>query len=144
MSTVPARFTVVSTPRGAAWTLAAAAAAVAATVLYRYSPLQYGFYPRCVLFTLTGIYCPGCGALRATHALLHGHIATALGYNALFVAVLPFLAYALAGQATRALSGRRLPAYTLSGAQAKAVFWVVILFMLLRNVPLFPLSVLAP
>jgi hypothetical protein len=113
-------------------------------VVYRFDPLQHGFYPKCILFSLTGIYCPGCGALRATHALLHGHVGTALGYNALFVAVLPFLAYALAGQATRALWGRRLPAYTLSGTQAKAVFWAVILFMVLRNVPLYPLSVLAP
>ena len=145
MSTaMPVRAGLGPSARAALWTLAAAASAAAATVLYRFDPLQYGFYPKCILFSLTGIYCPGCGALRATHALLHGHVGAALGYNALWVAVLPFLGYALAGQAVRVFSGRRLPAYTLSGTQAKAVFWAVILFMLLRNLPLYPLSVLAP
>jgi hypothetical protein len=137
MSTlVPARAGMGSTVRAALWTLAA--------VLYRFDPLQYGFYPKCILLSLTGIYCPGCGALRATHALLHGHVLAAAGYNALWVAVLPFLAYALAARVTRSVSGRRLPTYALSGTQAKAVFWSVILFMLIRNIPVYPLSVLAP
>ena len=145
MSTVlPARAFPGSTGRGALWTLAAAGSAAAATVLYRFDPLQTGFYPKCLLFTLTGIYCPGCGALRATHALLHGHVLTALDFNPLWVVVLPFLAYAVAAQAVEAVSGRRLPTYRLSGREAKAVFWAFVAFTVLRNVPLFPLSVLAP
>jgi len=145
MSTVlPVRAFSGSTGRAALWTLAAAGSAAAATVLYRFDPLRAGFYPKCVLFTLTGIYCPGCGALRATHALLHGHVLTALDFNPLWVVVLPFLAYALAAQAVEAVSGRRLPTYRLSGREAKAVFWAFVAFTVLRNVPLFPLSVLAP
>jgi hypothetical protein len=113
-------------------------------VLYRFNPLEVHFYPRCPLFVMTGIYCPGCGALRAGHALLHGHLLTALDYNALLVLAAPFLAYALAAQAIPALTGRRIPVRTLSGREAKAVMWVFVAFMLLRNLPLYPLSVLAP
>ncbi|MEI7617554.1 MAG: DUF2752 domain-containing protein [Actinomycetota bacterium] len=40
--------------------------------------------PACPFFASTGLWCPGCGLTRATHALLHGHIATAFGFNALF------------------------------------------------------------
>lgn len=141
---MPARAVPGPTGRAALWTLAAGASAAAATVLYRYDPLQHGFYPKCILFTLTGIYCPGCGALRATHALLHGHLLTALDFNPLFVVVLPFLAYGLAAQAVEAVSGRRLPTYRLSGVEAKAVFWAFVVFTVLRNVPLYPLNVLAP
>ena len=61
-------------------------------MLDRYPPLEVHFYPRCPLFVLTGIYCPGCGALWAGHALLHGHLDAAFGYNALFVVDAPFLA----------------------------------------------------
>ena len=127
-----------------AWLLATSAAVAAVPVLYRFNPLEVHFYPRCPLFVMTGIYCPGCGALRAGHALLHGHLLTALDYNALLVLAAPFLAYALAAQAIPALTGRRIPVRTLSGREAKAVMWVFIAFMLLRNLPLYPLSVLAP
>ena len=127
-----------------AWLLATSAAVAAVPVLYRFNPLEVHFYPRCPLFVVTGIYCPGCGALRAGHALLHGRLLTALDYNALLVLAAPFLAYALAAQAIPALTGRRIPVRTLSGREAKLVMWVFIAFMLLRNLPLYPLSVLAP
>jgi len=127
-----------------AWLLATSAAVAAVPVLYRFNPLEVHFYPRCPLYVMTGIYCPGCGALRAGHALLHGHLLTALDYNALLVLAAPFLAYALAAQAILALTGRRIPIHALSGRESKAIMWLFIAFMLLRNVPLYPLSVLAP
>lgn len=127
-----------------AWLLAAPAAVAAVAVLYRFNPLQVHFYPRCPLYVMTGIYCPGCGALRAGHALLHGHVLTALDFNALFVVAAPFLAYALAAQGVEAVTGRRLPVYRLSGVQARAILWTLLAFTLLRNLPLHPLSVLAP
>ncbi|RKV71031.1 MAG: DUF2752 domain-containing protein [Alloprevotella sp.] len=36
----------------------------------------------------TGYSCPGCGAQRAIHSLLHGHFAEAISYNYF----LPFVA----------------------------------------------------
>ena len=127
-----------------AWLLATSAAVASVPVLYRFNPLEVHFYPRCPLFVMTGIYCPGCGALRAGHALLHGHLLTALDYNALLVVAAPFLAWALAAQAVQALTGRSIPTHRLSGAQSKAIMWLFIAFMVLRNLPLYPLSVLAP
>ena len=127
-----------------AWLLATSAAVAAVPVLYRFNPLEVHFYPRCPLYVMTGIYCPGCGALRAGHALLHGHVLTALDFNALFVVAAPFLAYALAAQAIEAVTGRRLPVYHLSGVQARAILWTLLAFTLLRNLPVYPLSVLAP
>ena len=134
----------IAAPVRTAWLVAGAGVAAAVPVLYRYNPMQVHFYPRCPLYVMTGIYCPGCGALRAGHALLHGHVLTALDYNLLFVVALPFLAYALAAQGVQAVTGRRLPTYQLSGGQTKAILWVLLLFMLFRNLPVYPLSVLAP
>ena len=59
--------------------LIAAAALIAA--YYRLGP-ESGLYPRCMFRQLTGLDCPGCGSQRAIHALLHGHVAEAWGYNA--------------------------------------------------------------
>lgn len=129
------------------WALAAATlvAAPAAAVLYRYNPLAVDFYPRCLLYVATGIYCPGCGVLRAMHALLHGRILTALDYNALFVVALPFLLYAISAQVLQAVTGRPvLPTRQLTGRQARAIFWVFMVFTLLRNLPIYPFNVLAP
>src|SRR5438045_3746474 len=61
----------------------------AATVLFFFEPGAYTFYPRCLFYQTTGLLCPGCGSLRATHQLLHGHIAAALRLNALLVTAIP-------------------------------------------------------
>jgi len=40
----------------------------------------------CMLYTTTGLYCPGCGGTRSLVYLLHGHIFKSLYYH-------PFVAY---------------------------------------------------
>jgi len=69
----------------------AAGVVTAAATLYRFSPQEYSFYPRCPFFALTGHYCPGCGATRAAAELLHGHLAAALHFNAAVTLLLPFV-----------------------------------------------------
>ena len=44
-----------------------------------------GFFPACPLFTLTGLYCPGCGSQRAVSSLLHGDVFEAIDYNVMLV-----------------------------------------------------------
>lgn len=63
---------------------------LALAILWRFNPSHTPFYPRCVLFTSTGLQCPGCGGLRATHYLLHGNFPAAFAHNALAVTLLPF------------------------------------------------------
>lgn len=70
--------------------LPAAALILSAAVLWRFNPSQHGFYPRCMLHATTGLDCPGCGILRATHQLLNGHLVNALALNSLYVIALPF------------------------------------------------------
>ena len=78
-------------PRTAA-NLAASVTLAGAALLYRFSPQEYSFYPRCPFFALTHHYCPGCGATRAIAELLHGHITAALHFNAAVTLLLPFVA----------------------------------------------------
>src|ERR1700722_1254023 len=74
------------------WWLAAALAAMAgAGVLFFFNPSQYSFYPRCMFYVTTGLYCPGCGSQRALYQLFHGHLLSALRCNVLLIAALPFL-----------------------------------------------------
>jgi len=98
------------------------------------SPEQPGHYPLCPTYALTGLYCPGCGGLRAVHALAHGDVALALHRNPLVVLALPVAVWAYLAWVRRRALGRplsRLPAPTLIwGFVALGV-----LFGVLRNLP---------
>ena len=50
-------------------------------ILYLFDPETCTFYPRCPFFVLTGWQCPGCGALRAVHHVLHGNFVAAFIFN---------------------------------------------------------------
>ena len=56
-------------------------------VYYYYDPSYYAFYPICPIYKLSGYQCGTCGTQRAVHALLHGDIKAAIGYNLFFVGV---------------------------------------------------------
>ena len=121
--------------------LASVAAAAMGAVLYRFDPMRVGFYPRCPIYLLTGFYCPGCGGLRAGHALLHGHFLEALGYNPLLVLA---LAVFLAVGVWR-LAGGSLPrGFPMTPSRAAVLGAAVVAFTLLRNVPAGPFRLLAP
>ena len=112
--------------------------------LYAFDPRNPGIYPVCPFLFLTGCYCPGCGTLRALHRLLHGDIATALGYNPLAVLSLPFIVYSYASGAMRAF---RLPAPRPVFVHSRWIWALlagILAFWTLRNLPVEPLSVLAP
>jgi sulfite exporter TauE/SafE len=113
-------------------------------MLFAFDPAATRLYPVCVFHAVTGLYCPGCGSLRALHQLLHGHVATALGYNCLLVLSVPVLAYALASHVLRRLGWRSLPVMRLRAWLGWVVFAVIVAFGVLRNIPGWPFNLLAP
>lgn len=62
-------------------------------------PHQHGSWGVCPTYAIFGIYCPGCGSLRALHDLATGHLGEAIGHNALVLPAMAFLAYAGLGRA---------------------------------------------
>jgi hypothetical protein len=73
--------------------IVALVAGIAGLVLFCFDPRAYHFYPVCFFHKTTGLLCPGCGALRASHQLLHGHLAAAFHLNPVLVVSLPVLAW---------------------------------------------------
>jgi hypothetical protein len=57
--------------------------------------------PKCPFKWLTGLDCPGCGATRMVHALLHGDVVSAFHYNAVLLTLGVPLAVWLFGRWTR-------------------------------------------
>jgi hypothetical protein len=119
--------------------LAAVAAGVA--VLYSVDPESPGQPFFCIFHAVTGYYCPGCGSMRAMHALLHGDLLAALGFNPMAVCCLPFLSYPFGSNMAVVLTGRPWKTFTVP---ALPVLWMVLAFWVLRNIPFFPFVLLAP
>ena len=114
-----------------------AAAASAATVLWSVDPNEPGHYPTCPFLAVSGLYCPGCGALRAIHDLLHGDVAGALARNPAVLLALPYLLLALVTW-WRRTTGHPAPRST---SLPPAVIWGLLAaigaFWVLRNLPGF-------
>lgn len=104
----------------------ASSALIALALLWRFQPQGQIFFPRCTFHQVTGLLCPGCGGLRATHALLHGDLRSAWRLNALFVALLPVGAYVVSAWAIQRMTGRRLPQ-----PLEFRYLWVVVLVLIL-------------
>lgn len=94
-------------------------------------------YPPCPFLYLTGFYCPGCGALRALHALLHLHWREAFALNPLVTVFAPVLVVYFATLPLRRMRPLPAPVYylTLGG---------ILLFGILRNLKAYPFTLLAP
>ncbi|HEX3877128.1 MAG TPA: DUF2752 domain-containing protein [Bryobacteraceae bacterium] len=108
---------------------------LAAVVLLRFPPAQNIFYPRCPIQEYLHLQCPGCGATRAVAALLNGHCAEALRFNALVVALLPLAGvYGLLGY-RRFLQRKPLRWPQPPPAAVYAGFAATLLFTVLRNLP---------
>jgi hypothetical protein len=117
----------------------------AAIILLRvFDPATSGVFPPCPLRYLTGLYCPGCGSLRAMHALLHGELGRAWAMNPLMIVTLPFVTYGLVSEALLELRGSRLPEMMLPASWIRAFCVVVVLYAVARNLPLYPFDLLAP
>ena len=110
-------------------------------------PHAAGSWGFCPWYALTGLYCPGCGALRAVNDLGNGDVLAALSSNLLFVAMVPLLVYWWLRWTQRAWSGApknsappKTPSKTSAWNQHAGVWIavgtvVMLVFGVLRNLP---------
>jgi hypothetical protein len=116
---------------------------VVVSLLYAYSPTEYSFLP-CMFHQLTGLHCPGCGATRCAHSLLHGDLQQAFAWNPLFVIVLPLLLYVVVRTAFQMWTGKPLAGYRFPVWTTFLLFWIMLIYWIARNIPFEPFTWLAP
>ena len=127
--------------------LAVAGLAGSAGVLFlikTVNPTSSGWFPQCPFYALTGLSCPGCGATRGMHQLLNGDVSAALDYNALLVLFVPLIIYFLLNLVSVAARGRTLGIGKLPPAGIWVFAVVLLVFGVLRNLPFYPFTILAP
>jgi hypothetical protein len=123
-------------PRSAVWSaVVIGLALLGGGVLFAVNPAKYEWYPVCWLHVTTGLQCPGCGGLRATHELLHGHLAAAWALNPLAVLLTPLYAWFGLDAGLALLRGRGLP----KSPPRPAMIWLgvagLLVFGIVRNLP---------
>lgn len=124
---------------------ACAAALACAGALYLYFMGPGNIPLICVFHEVTGLYCPGCGAGRACYSILHGQFLEAFCYNPLMTVLLPLIGLYIAA---------RMVDWVVAGGNhidrkinVKFLTWVlviVVVYGVLRNIPVFPFTLLAP
>jgi uncharacterized protein DUF2752 len=106
--------------------------ALATLALHLRDPHEQGSWGFCPFQALTGLYCPGCGGLRAVNDLTDGHVGAALSSNLVVTLAIPLAVAALgiwtldrwAGR-TRQVPWSRWQRGTVVLVAALAVFTVV-------------------
>lgn len=102
------------------------------------------FVVPCMFRELTGLLCPGCGSGRVLRALARADVAAAWRANPLVVLALPPTLYGLVREIASAWGIAELPWPNIDRRWVWVLFWAIIAFWVLRNVPEWPFTLLAP
>ncbi len=105
-----------------------------------------GKTPPCIFYEVTGLYCAGCGSGRSLLALLHLDFYAAFRYQPLMFISLPFLAYYVAKLYLGFVFGKDVLPFPEIRSKwvGIAVVAVIVAYWILRNIPVFPFTLLAP
>ncbi|WP_051878143.1 DUF2752 domain-containing protein [Chryseobacterium sp. FH1] len=107
-------------------------------IYYLIDPSKSSLFLKCPLKSVSGYDCPGCGAQRALHELLHFRFLEAFTYNPLFVLS---LAVAIVFVSIKFLGNKQMKAGATNFLKSKffifSLLMIVLVFLLLRNTGLY-------
>jgi hypothetical protein len=108
------------------------------------NPSEVDFLPKCPFYLATGFYCAGCGSQRAIHQLLNLNFYGVLQQNIFFVVVLIIVAYHFMITLINKIFNKNLYNLLYHPKVPMLFLIVIILFWVLRNIPVYPFNLLAP
>jgi len=111
---------------------------------YYVNPNKVNFLLKCPLYTTTGIYCPGCGSQRATHALLHLNFIEMFKQNLLYFFAIILLIYHFGIYLINKFFNKQYRSILNYPKVPVIILIIVIIFWVLRNLPWEPFNLLAP
>ena len=115
-----------------------------AVLFFVLDPAKHSLFPRCLFNSITGYYCPGCGSQRAIHSLLHLDFAGVVSYNFLFIPAFLLIIYHYLHPILNRIFNWKLPNIFYFKSTPWIIFGFIVAFWILRNLPFYPFSVLAP
>jgi hypothetical protein len=113
-------------------------------LFFRFDPVTNYLFPTCPFYATTGMYCPGCGSQRATHALLHLDFIAVFKRNLLFIPGIILLFYHYTIKLINHFLDRNISSFLDYKYTPVILLIIVIVFGILRNLNFSPFSYLAP
>lgn len=115
-------------------------------IFKNYNPNSFNFYPKCIIYKHTGMYCTGCGSQRMLHFLLNLSFCKAIQSNALAFTFFILLIYEVfvhfLNTKTKSYSIFKL--LNSKRYVSLIILVVIVAFTILRNIPIYPFNLLAP
>nr|WP_229684074.1 DUF2752 domain-containing protein [Nocardia camponoti] len=116
-------------------TIAAGLGVGALVLLHVRDPHVEGSYGICPVYGLFGLYCPGCGGMRAMHNLTNGHLIDSLHSNILAIPLTVAFAVWVTDWFLRARHGQKWRLPRLHPAVVWGFFALLTVYTVLRNTP---------
>lgn len=114
------------------------------SLYYFWNPSDFIFFPKCPMYSFTGLYCPGCGSQRGIHQILNGNIIEGFRHNYLLLLMFIVLGYKFALYIFKKIFNTNINNLLHRPITTKLILVFVILFWILRNINLLPFRELAP
>ena len=114
------------------------------SLYFFYNPEETLLFPKCPFYLATGLHCPGCGSQRAFHNILNGNILEGLRYNYLLLLVFSVLIYNTFLYYINKFSNQEYKNIFHNSKVTISILVIVILYWILRNIPIYPFTELAP
>lgn len=113
-------------------------------ILYFFINPSSAFFPKCPIYSTTGIYCPGCGSQRALHDFLHLDLKGVLEHNILFLFGILILIYDITIKILNEYFNKRIRNLLNYKRTPIIILIVIVLFWIVRNITIYPFKLLAP
>jgi len=117
---------------------------ILAALFYFLNPAEHQLFPKCIFYSTTGYHCPGCGSQRAIHSLLHLDFTGVVSNNILFLPAALLVIYHYVHPLLNKLFNWKLPNIFYYKSTPWIILVIVVLFWILRNLPFYPFTFLAP
>ncbi len=114
------------------------------SLYFFYNPSQHSFFPKCIFHQATGLHCPGCGSQRAIHKILQGDFIEGLKHNILIFLLIIVIAYQITIYGLNHFMNKNHTNLLHRSMVTKIILILVISYWILRNIDIYPFTILAP
>lgn len=114
------------------------------SLYFFYNPSQHDFFPKCMFHKITGLHCPGCGSQRAIHKVLKGNLLEGLKHNLSIFLLIIVITYQVTIYGLNHFLNKNHTNLLHKSIVTKMILIFILTYWVLRNIDIYPFTILAP